>query len=53
MGKAVLMVSHDHRTLEYSDRVVWLQDGLLEDREPASMASFSAGGSSASASAPQ
>ena len=40
MGKAVLMVSHDHRTLEYADRVVWLQDGLLEDREPASMASM-------------
>jgi hypothetical protein len=33
------MVSHDHRTLDYADRVVWLQDGLLEDREPASMAS--------------
>jgi putative ABC transport system ATP-binding protein len=49
MGKAVLMVSHDHRTLEYSDRVVWLQDGLLEDREPASMASFGAGSSAASA----
>ncbi len=39
MGKAVLMVSHDHRTLEYADRVIWLQDGLIEDREPASMAS--------------
>jgi putative ABC transport system ATP-binding protein len=37
MGKGVVMVSHDHRTLEYADRVVWLQDGLLEDREPASM----------------
>jgi ABC-type lipoprotein export system ATPase subunit len=40
MGKAVLMVSHDHRTVEYADRVVWLQDGLLEDREPASMAAI-------------
>lgn len=42
MGKAVLMVSHDHRTLEYADRVIWLQDGLIEDREPASMASAAA-----------
>jgi len=39
MGKAVVMVSHDHRVLPYADRVVWLQDGLLEDREPESMAS--------------
>jgi putative ABC transport system ATP-binding protein len=38
MGKAVVMVSHDHRTLQYADRVVWLEDGKLEDREPASMA---------------
>jgi len=38
MGKAVLMVSHDHRTLQYADRVIWLQDGLIEDREPESMA---------------
>lgn len=42
MGKAVLMVSHDHRVLAYADRVVWLQDGLLEDREPESMASIAA-----------
>ena len=39
MGSAVVMVSHDHRVLPYSDRVVWLEDGNLEDREPASMAS--------------
>jgi ABC-type lipoprotein export system ATPase subunit len=39
MGKAVVMVSHDHRVIDYADRVVWLQDGLLEDREPESMAS--------------
>jgi putative ABC transport system ATP-binding protein len=37
MGKAVVMVSHDHRTLSYADRVVWLEDGKIEDREPASM----------------
>jgi putative ABC transport system ATP-binding protein len=37
MGKAVVLVSHDHRTLDYADRVVWLQDGLIEDREPESM----------------
>ena len=40
MGKAVVMVSHDHRVLPYADRVVWLEDGHLEDREPASMASI-------------
>lgn len=39
MGKAVVMVSHDHRVLSYADRIVWLEDGHLEDREPASMAS--------------
>ena len=39
MGKAIVLVSHDHRVLDYADRVVWLEDGLLEDREPASMAS--------------
>ena len=38
-GKAIVLVSHDHRVLDYADRVVWLEDGLLEDREPASMAS--------------
>jgi putative ABC transport system ATP-binding protein len=37
MGKAVVMVSHDHRTLPFADRVVWLEDGKLEDREPESM----------------
>ena len=39
MGTAVLMVSHDHRVLHYADRIVWLEDGHLEDREPPSMAS--------------
>ena len=42
MGKAVVLVSHDHRVLDYCDRVVWLQDGNLEDREPESMASHGA-----------
>ncbi len=42
MGSAVVMVSHDHRVLPYSDRVVWLEDGNLEDREPASMHSAEA-----------
>jgi len=39
MGTAVVMVSHDHRTLAYADRVIWLEDGHLEDREPESMTS--------------
>jgi putative ABC transport system ATP-binding protein len=39
MGTAVLMVSHDHRVLHFADRIVWLEDGHLEDREPPSMAS--------------
>ncbi len=42
MGTAVLMVSHDHRVLHYADRIVWLEDGHLEDREPESMASAAA-----------
>ncbi|HEY7802575.1 MAG TPA: ABC transporter ATP-binding protein [Dehalococcoidia bacterium] len=37
MGTAVLLVSHDHRVLKYADRIVWLEDGHLEEREPASM----------------
>ncbi len=37
MGTAVLLVSHDHRVLSYADRIVWLEDGHLEEREPASM----------------
>ena len=43
MGTAVLMVSHDHRVLHYADRIVWLEDGNLEDREPPSMASTAGG----------
>jgi putative ABC transport system ATP-binding protein len=39
MGTAVLMVSHDHRVLKYADRIVWLEDGHLEEREPESMMS--------------
>jgi len=39
MGTAVLMVSHDHRVLKFADRIVWLEDGHLEEREPASMMS--------------
>jgi putative ABC transport system ATP-binding protein len=42
MGTAVLMVSHDHRVLQYADRILWLEDGHLEDREPASMGSLTA-----------
>ncbi|MBI2724090.1 MAG: ABC transporter ATP-binding protein [Chloroflexi bacterium] len=40
MGTAVVMVSHDHRVLHYADRIIWLEDGHLEDREPPSMASL-------------
>ena len=40
MGTAVLMVSHDHRVLKYADRIVWLEDGHLEEREPESMMSL-------------
>ncbi len=53
MGKAVLLVSHDHRVLDYVDRVVWLQDGNLEDREPASMASHGAAPQGAVQGTPQ
>ena len=27
LGKAVVVVSHDHRTREVADRVLWLEDG--------------------------
>jgi ABC-type lipoprotein export system ATPase subunit len=42
MGTAVLMVSHDHRVLKYADRIVWLEDGHLEEREPESMMAMEA-----------
>ena len=29
MGKAVVIVSHDHRIREVADRVVWLEDGTF------------------------
>jgi putative ABC transport system ATP-binding protein len=53
MGTAVVMVSHDHRVLHYADRIVWLEDGQLEDREPASMMSAQQAASPAPAPAPQ
>jgi putative ABC transport system ATP-binding protein len=39
MGKAVVIVSHDHRIREIADRIVWLEDGtfradVLTDRDP-------------------
>jgi putative ABC transport system ATP-binding protein len=39
MGKAVVIVSHDHRTREIADRVLWLEDGTFRadiqtDRDP-------------------
>ena len=39
MGKAVVIVSHDHRIREVADRVVWLEDGTFRsdvetDRDP-------------------
>ncbi len=52
MGSAVVMVSHDHRVLPYSDRVIWLEDGHLEDREPASMHSLAQPTFAGPASAP-
>ncbi len=38
MGTAVMLVSHDHRVLDYADRIVWLEDGHIEDRERTSFA---------------
>ncbi len=37
MGTAIVMVSHDQRTLKYADRVIWLEDGNIAEHEPASM----------------
>lgn len=39
LGKAVVVVSHDHRTREVADRVLWLEDGHFRpavklDRDP-------------------
>lgn len=36
-GKAVLIVSHDHRLLDVASRVAWLEDGQLADRLPDAM----------------
>lgn len=53
MGTAVVMVSHDHRVLHYADRIVWLEDGHLEDREAASMMGGAAAGDGAVTAAPE
>ena len=33
-GAAVLLVTHDPRAANYADRVLWLCDGQLAEREP-------------------
>jgi putative ABC transport system ATP-binding protein len=30
-GRAVVVVSHDHRLREFADRVLWLEDGRFSD----------------------
>ncbi|MDH4170657.1 MAG: ATP-binding cassette domain-containing protein, partial [Acidimicrobiia bacterium] len=32
-GKTVLIVTHDHRITDAADRLLWLADGLLHDRQ--------------------
>ena len=39
-GKTVVMVTHDHRITPIADRLLWLEDGRLRDRE----ASFATAG---------
>jgi putative ABC transport system ATP-binding protein len=34
-NRAIVIVTHDHRTLDYADRIVHIQDGRLDDRHPA------------------
>ncbi|MCC7509025.1 MAG: ABC transporter ATP-binding protein [Planctomycetes bacterium] len=34
-GAAVLVVTHDHRTLDLVDRVLEMEDGVLSERQPA------------------
>jgi putative ABC transport system ATP-binding protein len=31
-GRAIVIVSHDHRLKQIADRVLWLEDGRLSDR---------------------
>jgi putative ABC transport system ATP-binding protein len=35
-GKGVVIVSHDQRLVDIASRVVWIEDGQLEEREPES-----------------
>jgi len=32
-GRAILLVTHDHRVEEVADRILWLEDGTLRDRK--------------------
>ncbi|MCL4264914.1 MAG: ABC transporter ATP-binding protein [Anaerolineae bacterium] len=32
-GRAIVIVTHDHRLRQIADRVLWLEDGRLSDRE--------------------
>jgi putative ABC transport system ATP-binding protein len=32
-GRAVVMVTHDNRVLEYADRIVRIEDGKILERE--------------------
>jgi len=34
-GAAVLVVTHDHRTLDLVDRVLEMEDGVLSEKQPA------------------
>jgi ABC-type lipoprotein export system ATPase subunit len=33
LGQTILMVTHEPEQREYSDRVIWLRDGLIEREE--------------------
>ena len=34
-SKSVLCATHDHRVRDLADRVIWIEDGRLRDRDPA------------------
>lgn len=37
LGRAIVVVTHDHRLREIADRILWLEDGRLSDRSGHSM----------------
>jgi putative ABC transport system ATP-binding protein len=36
-GRAVVIVTHDNRTIDFADRIVHIEDGRLREQTPAAL----------------